>query len=158
VVGNGVSRSGTPSPKWRIPNDPVDPKHDESQTGYPGSNPRPPSAPEKTAPDNHESDNGRPIGKRADGVDITEQGLCSDLPSDHAKAKKGAPRQGGSAQNANREWGPPDLSYLVGVVETMIVHLQAFHARAARLSIPTTRAVRSATTSPIGYSDGLKVG
>jgi hypothetical protein len=60
----GLSHIGTESP-----NGPVDPKHDESQTGHPGSNARPPSAPEKTAPDNHESHNGSSVSEAA-GKDV----------------------------------------------------------------------------------------
>jgi len=135
---------GAQSIRYRIPKWPIDPKHDESQTSHPGSNARPPSAPEKTAPNNHESHNGRPVSERA-GKDV----LRKYDPRNQSKAQKPAPCQGGSAQNANRKWGPPELAYLVGAFETLIVHPHDFLTRAARLSIPTMRAVPSATTSPL---------
>jgi hypothetical protein len=126
------------NPKW-----PSRPKHDESQTGHPGSNARPPSAPKKTAPDNHQSQNGRPVSERAD---ITNPGLGSYDPRNQSKAQIPAPCQGGSAQNAKRTWDPPELAYVVGALEALIVHPRAFHPRPTRLSTPTTRPISPPTT------------
>jgi hypothetical protein len=128
---------------YRFPSWPSNPKDDESQTNHPGSNARPPSAPAKAASDNEESDNGRPIGKRAESADITEQGLCSHLPRDYAKAQKRAPRKGGASQNPKSSGCAPELAYLVGYIEALIVHPRAFHSRARRLSIPTRYSVGS---------------
>jgi hypothetical protein len=142
-VWNGISRSGTESP-----NGPVDAKHRESHTGHPGSNARPPSAPEKTAPDNHESHNGRPVRERGDCVGIAKHGLCDHLPRNHAKAQKRPPCQGGASRNAKSGGCAPELAYLVGgAFEPLIVHLHAFLTRAARLRIPATRLVPLSTAS-----------
>ncbi len=63
--------------------------------------------------------------------------LCTRDRRNQSKAQKHAPCQGGSAQNAKSSGRARELVSLVGALETLIVHLHAFHTRAARLSIPT---------------------
>jgi hypothetical protein len=60
-------------------------------------------------------------------VDITEQGLCSHLPSDDAKTQKRAPRKGGASQNPKSSGCAPEPAYLVGALEALIVHACTFH-------------------------------